>query len=181
MGSLESAQNTSKYIPLKIIIRYLEQMTCQFSWYEKNQNWVVDMMVSMTGYKIGGKCLFSSTEWSSNQAMITVKELLDVYHQIHTEKDPFWAEQAQQQFYILGSISYLIDKLVVTPMKLTNGSSSSSSLSLDEKAIMSYSLDLICSYLVELQSVTLASVNEKEIIEQLKKLKSTIEFCGVRH
>ena len=111
--------------------------------------------------------------------MITVKELLDVYHQIHTEKDPFWAEQAQQQFYILGSISYLIDKLVVSPMKLSN--SSSSSLSLDEKAIMSYSLDLICSYLVELQSVTLASVNEKEIIEQLKKLKSTIEFCGVRH
>ena len=104
--SLESAQNTSKYIPLKIIIRYLEQMTCQFGWYESCQSWVVDMMVSMTGYRVGGKCLFNSTEWSNGQAMITVKELLDVYHQIHTEKDPFWAEQAQQQFYILGSISY---------------------------------------------------------------------------
>ena len=75
---------------------------------------------------------------------------------------------------------YLIDKLVVGPMK-TNSNSVNSNLNLDEKAIMSYSLDLICSYLVELQSVTLASANEKEITEQLKKLKSTIEFCGVRH
>ena len=96
------------------------------------------------------------------------------------EKDSFWADQGHQQFYVLASITYLIDKLVVGPMK-NNNHALNSSLSLDEKAIMSYSLDLICSYLVELQSVTLASSNEKQITEQLKKLKSTIEFCGVRH
>merc|ERR1712113_960478 len=88
--------------------------------------------------------------------------------------------------YMLRSITAPIQKICVGPLKTNNNSIQNNTarsqqvLNLDEKSIMSYSLDLICSYLVELQAVTMTSNDEKEIIQNLKKLKSTIEFCGIR-
>lgn len=53
-------------------------------------------------------------------------------------------------------------------------------LSSDEQALMSHSLDLLSVYLVELSSITNPNDLEKQTISNMKKLKSTIEFCGIR-
>jgi len=45
---------------------------------------------------------------------------------------------------------------------------------------MSHSLDLLSNYLVELMSITSPNDLEKQTIQNMKKLKSTIEFCGVK-
>lgn len=173
--TLSSAANASKYFPLRVIVRYLEQMTCQFGWYQEHHGWVAEMFATIAGYRIGKKCVLSN-----DSAMITIKELLDVYHSIYKEHDPFWLDQVNQPFYILASIEALIKKLIVSPLQ-KNHQIGYLSINVEEKSIMSYGLDLICSYLIELQSITNISFEEKTITENLKKLKSTIEFCGIQH
>merc|ERR1712157_434147 len=188
--NIEGLRRTSNYIPLKTIILYLEQLTAQFNWYHTERSWVGDMFASISGYRIGGKCLFNNNvidvdrnscvdgKWISN-AMISTKELLDVYHQIYNQRDPFWASQIEQPYYILFSICDLIHKIAVVPIRNNNNEGNLATLSTDEKSMMSHSLDLLSSYLIDLSSITSPNDMEKQTIANMKKLKSTIEFCGI--
>lgn len=94
----------------------------------------------------------------------------------YKERDPFWIDQVNQPFYMLASIESLIQTVIVQPIKKQQATSLK--FSIDEKSIMSYSLDLICTYLVELQSVTNITTEDKNRIDNLNSLKSTIEYLG---
>merc|ERR1712096_568491 len=138
------------------------------------QSWVAEMFVAISGYRIGGKCINQSSVWSG-QAMITLKELLDVYHQIYTERDPFWQEQTEQPYYLLKSIEALIHTAVLYDRTGAKAQKS------EEQSIMSYCLDLICTYLVELQSQTALSDGQqtRDVIKSLNSVKLLLEQHGI--
>lgn len=119
-------------------------MTAQFHWDLDNRSWVGDMFASIAGYRIGSKTINTGLNQNldvtidkascidnrfAGLAMISAKELLDVYHQIYNERDGYWSENKKQPFYILSSVCDLIHKLAVMPLKV-NGVGESTAVSL---------------------------------------------------